>query len=153
MIFGFQVFISVTLMIENLKKGGFHMDLQLPHFLSKKCMVPNPGFALISYNLRLLLLFSLQDISRNRVLMTVMLNRTIESLNDKKLYNIWNVEPYISCYYRALLRISKKYHFLGCFLPLGKEKILRSQISFIKCPIYRNILPPIRPYKSEILIS
>ena len=80
----FQIFISMTLMIKNLKKWGFHMDLQLLHFLSKKCKVPNPVFALISYNLRLLLLFSLQDFSRNRVLMTFMLNRTIESFNDKK---------------------------------------------------------------------
>jgi hypothetical protein len=74
----------VTLMIENLKKWGFHMDLQLPHFLSKKCKVRNPAFALISYNLRLLLLFSLQDFSRNKVLMTFMLTRTIESFIDKK---------------------------------------------------------------------
>jgi hypothetical protein len=82
MIFGFQIFISVTFMIKILKQSGFHMDLQLLHFLSKNGMVPNPVFALISYNMRLLLLFSLQDFSRNGVLMTVMLNRTIESFND-----------------------------------------------------------------------
>ena len=37
MIFGFQLFISVTLMIENLKKWGFHMDLQfITDFRQKK---------------------------------------------------------------------------------------------------------------------
>jgi hypothetical protein len=77
MIFSFQIFISVTLMIKNLKKWGFHMDLQLLPLLRNTCMVPNPVFALISYNLRLLLLFSLQDFSRNRVLMTFMRNRAI----------------------------------------------------------------------------
>jgi hypothetical protein len=84
MIFGFKIFISMTLMIKNLKMWGFHMDLQLLHLLSKKCMVQNHVFALISYNLQLLLLFSLQDFSRIRVLMTDMLNRTIESINDTK---------------------------------------------------------------------
>ena len=51
MIFGFQIFISLTLMIKNLKKWGFHMDLQLLHLLCKKCMVSNHVFALIYYNL------------------------------------------------------------------------------------------------------
>ena len=45
-------------------------------------------FAIISYNLRLLFFFSLQDFSRNRVLMTFMLNRTIASFNYKKLNEI-----------------------------------------------------------------
>jgi hypothetical protein len=79
--FGFQIFIYKTFMIQKLKKWGFHMDLQLLHFLST---VPNFVFALISYNLRLLLLFSLQDFYRNKVLMTFMRTRTIESFNDKK---------------------------------------------------------------------
>ena len=84
----FQIFISVILMIKNLKKWGFHMYLQLLHLLSKKSMVPNLVFALISYNLRLLLLFSLQDFYINRVLMNFMLNMTNESFNDKKLDKI-----------------------------------------------------------------
>jgi hypothetical protein len=64
------------------------MDLQLLHFVSKTCMVPNPIFACISYDLRLLLLFSLQNISRYRALITFMLKSTIELFNDKKLDNI-----------------------------------------------------------------
>ena len=37
MIFGFQLFIPVTLMIENLKQWGFHMDLQfITDFRQKK---------------------------------------------------------------------------------------------------------------------
>ena len=79
--------------------------------------------------------------------MNFMLNMTNESFNDKKLdkFERWN--HILSVIIGHYLRFSKKYHFLGCFLLLSKEKILRNQISFIKCPIYRNILPQVRPLK------
>ena len=61
--------------LKESQKVGFHMGLQLLQFLSK---------FRFCYNLPLLLLFSLQDFSRVRVLITFMRNRTIESLTDKK---------------------------------------------------------------------